>query len=663
MTSQKHKTATAFSKEEINNNLKFLNLLSERFPSIQKASTEIINLKAILQLPKGTEHFITDIHGSDIIFSHLLRNASGVIKRRINDVFGNEMREKEKAALATLIYYPKEKLKYIEEQEEDMEEWYFVTLPRLARLARVSASKYTRSKVRKSMPQDYAYIIDELLNEQQQSNKDQYFKEIIESIIEVKRAQPFIIAICRFIQRLTIDRLHVVGDIYDRGPHPEKVMDMISSHHNADIQWGNHDVIWMGAAAGMRVYIATVLRICARYNNLDTIEDAYGINLRPLMTFAMHNYANDPCDLFMPKATNENEGDIQLVKQMHKAISIIQFKLEADIIKRNPQFNMDDRLLLDKIDYKKGTIVIDGKVYPLLDNMFPTIDPKNPYALSKEEDELMRLLQMSFERSDLLKQHIKTMYSKGSMYLVCNDNLLYHACIPMTKDGELNTVDIAGKPYKGKALLDKLDNMTRRAYFSPNDKDSRINKDYLWYLWCGPLSPLFGKKKMATFERYFIKDKATHTEVKDPYFNFRDDEAACKRILQEFGLDPEDSHIVNGHVPVKDGQGESPIKGNGKLLVIDGGMSPAYHKSTGLHGYTLIYNSFGLVLVAHKAIDSIDEIIKNDLDMSSETRAHKNKVKRKRVEDTDDGKKIKAQIHDLQMLLAGYRMGLIVEKL
>lgn len=661
MTIDINKSYKDFSKEEIEQNKKFLELLSEKHPTIQKACTEIINLNAILQLPKGTEHFITDVHGAHDIFSHLLRSGSGVIKRRINTTFGNEISRKEKAALATLIYYPTRKMKYVEQTEKDMEDWYVITLQRLARIARVSASKYTRSKVRKSMPKDYRYIIDELLHEQHENNKIEYFEEIIRSIIDIDRAQPFIAAICHFIQRLTIDKLHIVGDIYDRGPNPEKVMEDIAKHHDVDIQWGNHDIVWMGAAIGMKVYIATVLRICARYDNLDTIEEAYGIGIRPLFQFAAKYYAGDPCNVFTPKSTECKGSDLQLLKQVSKAITVIQFKLEAEIIQRNPQFEMDDRLLLDKIDYEKGTIKIEGKEYEMLDSNFPTIDPKNPYALTKEEAELMDVLQAAFIRSELLKKHIKTMYAKGSMYLVYNSNLLYHACIPMTADGEFAEVNVAGEKLKGKALMDELDSMTRRAHSFQNSPKNQINQDYLWYLWCGPLSPLFGKQKMATFERYFIADKITHEEVGNPYFAFRDNEQACDKILREFGLDPQESHIVTGHVPVK--PGEEAMKANGKLFVIDGGMSPTYYDSTEMHGYTLIYNSYGLLLVAHEQIESIDNIIKNDLDVTSAERAKKHKLRRKRVADTDNGRQLQMQVYDLKMLLAGYRKGIIREKI
>jgi len=655
---------TDITNEELRNEHRFLSLLSDRFPSIQKASTEIINLEAILRLPKGTEHFLTDIHGEYETFTHVIRNASGVVRRKIEDIFGKTLRTKEKNALATLIYYPDEKLELVSSKESDLEEWYMITLQRLAMVARVASSKYTRSKVRKAMPNDYAYIIDELLNERTDKNKQEYYNEIIKSIIDIERARPFIIALCNFIQRLMIDRLHIIGDIYDRGPSAEKVMEVLSNHHSVDIQWGNHDIVWMGAAAGIKAYIATVLRISARYENLDTLEDAYGINLLPLATFAMKYYEGDPCNLFKPKSSERKvDGkSMKLVKQMHKAISIIQFKLEAEIIKRNPQFNMNDRLLLDKIDFQKGLIEIDGKKYQLLDKNFPTIDPKDPYKLTKDEDDLMNMLQSSFMNSDLLQKHIKVLYSKGSMFLTYNSNLLYHGCVPMTDDKDFTELVIGDKKYKGKCLIEKFDIMARRAYFETGTEDCPLNQDYLWYLWCGPESPLFGKKKMATFERYFIAEKATHKEDKNPYYLLRDTEDTCRAILSEFDLDPNVSHIINGHVPVKASRGESPIKANGKLLVIDGGMSIPYQKVTGLSGYTLIYNSYGLVLVEHNQFTSIEEAILHDSDIASSRKIVETNATRKRVAHTDIGKEIQTQIKDLKMLLAAYRKGFIKER-
>ncbi len=655
--------SNGFTNEEIKNDIRFLNLLSDKFPSIQKASTEIINLEAILRLPKGTEHFLTDIHGEYETFTHVIRNASGVVRRKIEDVFGKTLRVAEKNGLATLIYYPDEKLELIVAEENDLEEWYMVTLQRLAMVARAAASKYTRSKVRKAMPKDFSYIIDELLNERTEKNKQEYYNEIIKSIIDIQRARPFIIAFSNFIQRLMIDRLHIIGDIYDRGPSAEKIMCALTHHHAVDIQWGNHDIVWMGAAAGIKAYIATVLRISARYENLDTLEDAYGINLLPLATFAMKYYGIDPADVFTPKsAERKHDGkSIHLVKQMHKAISIIQFKLEAEIIKRNPQFDMDDRLLLDKIDQKKGIITINGKEYKLLDKYLPTIDPKDPFKLNADEEELMDMLQASFLNSDLLQKHIQVLYSKGNMFLKYNGNLLYHGCIPMTTDGEFSELIIEGEKYKGKELLKKLDIMTRRAYFGGEKEENQINRDYFWYLWSGPESPVFGKKKMATFERYFVAEKETHKEVKNTYFNLRDDEATCKRILKEFDLDPETGHIINGHVPVQAKKGESPIKANGRLLVIDGGMSIPYQKVTGLSGYTLIFNSYGLVLVEHNQFTSIEEATRDNIDIVSSRKIVETNSIRKTVADTDVGKDLLNQIHDLKMLLSAYRKGFIKE--
>jgi fructose-1,6-bisphosphatase-3 len=655
---------TDFTTDELKSDLRFLSLLSDRFPSVQAASTEIINLEAILRLPKGTEHFLTDIHGEYETFTHVIRNASGVVRRKIEDVFANTIRNKEKDALATLIYYPEEKLSIVSRSEIDLQEWYMVTLQRLSMVARAAASKYTRSKIRKSMPKDFSYIIDELLNERTEKNKQEYYNEIIKSIIAIERAKQFIVAFCHFIQRLMIDRLHIIGDIYDRGPFADKVMESIDKHHSVDIQWGNHDIVWMGAAAGIKAYIATVLRISARYENLDTIEDAYGINLIPLATFAMKYYGNDNCDVFTPKSDRKKDGkSIQLVKQMHKAISIIQFKLEAQIVKRNPQFKMSDRLLLEHIDYEKGSILIDGKNYELLDKNFPTIDPKNPYKLNEDEENLIDLLQRSFLNSEVLQRHIKVLYSKGNMFLTYNGNLLYHGCIPMTDKGDFASLSIEGKEYKGKQLLEKFDIMARRAYFDREKSNGTVNQDYLWYLWCGPESPLFGKMKMATFERYFLAEKETHREDKNPYYKFRDDEKSCKDILRKFDLDPEKSHIINGHVPVKAIKGESPIKANGKLLVIDGGMSIPYQKVTGLKGYTLIYNSYGLVLVEHNQFHSLEEAINKNKDIISSRKIVETNAIRKRVGDTDIGKELKRQIHDLKMLLAAYKKGFIKEKI
>jgi fructose-1,6-bisphosphatase III len=657
------KESQIVEKNELEQNLKYLKLLSEKFPNIQSASTEIINLEAILNLPKGTEHFLSDIHGEYETFSHVLANASGVVMRKIDDVFGKSLRQKDKRLLATLIYYPKEKLDLILKIEEDPKEFFGITLQRLSQVARSSATKYTRSKVRKAMPPKFAYIMDELLNEGGEG-KEEYFESIINTIISIDRAESFIIAMCKFIQRLLIDRLHIIGDIYDRGPSAEKVMDRLIDYHSVDIQWGNHDIVWMGAASGSQALIANVIRVSLRYENLDTLEDAYGINMMPLATFAMKTYANDPCAVFETKAEKPGK-DNELFKKMHKAIAMIQFKLESQIVLRNPQFKMEDRLLLDKIDFKKGTVKVDGKDYPLLDTHFPTVDPKNPFALTEEESEVMDKLTKSIKNSRRLQKHIDFLYSHGSMYLAYNSNLMYHGCIPMLENGDFEPLVIEGQEYTGKALCDNLERAARKGYYHRFDhKGNDSSLDYTWYLWCGSASPLFGKKKMATFERQFIAEKETHKESSNAYYKLAySDEKYCDKILEEFGLDPRKSHIVNGHVPVKVIKGESPIKANGKLFVIDGGMSIPYQKVTGVSGYTLIYNSYGLVLVEHQHFDSRQKAIEEEKDIISNRIQIETNAKRKRVKDTDIGHEIQLQVNDLKLLLGVYRKGLIKEKL
>jgi fructose-1,6-bisphosphatase III len=651
-----------YSTKDLEKQIKYLNLLAARFPNIQSASTEIINLEAILNLPKGTEHFLSDIHGEYETFSHVLANASGVVVRKIDEVFGKTLRKKEKTLLATLIYYPKEKLELVLKTEDDINEWFAITLQRLSKVARAAASKYTRSKVRKAMPDDFAYIIDELLNESGEE-KEEYFEGIISSIINIDRAEAFIVAICEFIQRLLVDRLHIIGDIFDRGPHPEKVMDRLISYHAVDIQWGNHDIVWMGAAAGNLALIASVIRISLRYNNLDTLEDAYGINMLPLARFAMDTYKNDLCELFSVKG-EAHHSDMKLLTQMQKSISIIQFKLEGQTVQRNPHFKMDDRLVFDTVDFKKGTTVIDGIVHELLDKKFPTVDEKSPYELSKEEAEVMEKLRSSFINSQRLQKHIDYLFTRGSMYLTHNSNLLYHGCIPMDQDGNFESFEIEGKTYSGKQLCDQFDRVARKAYFQRSSKrEDNPGLDYMWYLWCGPLSPLFGKKKMATFERGYIADKSTHKESRNAYYTFAfNEEKYCNKILTEFGLNPVNSHIINGHVPVKVKKGESPIKANGKLFVIDGGMSIPYQKVTGVSGYTLIYNSYGLVLVEHKEFSSMANAIKDEKDIISDRVFIEGNATRKRVGDTDVGNVLNIQINDLKFLLAAFRKGLIKEK-
>lgn len=649
--------------------IRYLKLLSKQFPNIASASTEIINLQAVLNLPKGTEHFLTDIHGEYESFNHVLKNGSGVIKRKIEYAFGNSLDKKEAKTLATLIYYPEEKLELILKEVDNIDEWYETTLYRLIEVCRQVTAKYTRHKVRKALPKDFEYIIEELLHERpDRLDKEEYYEGIIKTIVEIKRAPEFIIALSKLIQRLVIDRLHIIGDIYDRGPGADIVMDTLINYHSVDIQWGNHDILWMGAAAGSEACIATVLRIGARYMNLDTLEQGYGINTLPLATFALEFYGDDECSGFKPKMEAEScytKREISLMSKMHKAISILQFKLEGEIIKRRPYFNMEDRLVLDNIDYENNTIKINGKTHKLNDNNFPTIDKNNPYKLTDEERDLIDKLKSSFLNSRRLQKHIRFLFSKGSMYLSYNSNLLYHGCIPLDEDGMFKEVKIddSAMYYSGKAYLDKLEGIVRNGYFYDEDKENKLyGLDLTWYLWTGPDSPLFGKDKMTTFERYFVDDKETHTEVKDPYFDLRESEEMCDMIFKEFNLDHKCSHIINGHVPVKSKKGESPIKANGKLLVIDGGLSRAYQKTTGLAGYTLIYNSYGLLLVSHESFESTQKSIEEERDILSNTIVLEREAKRKRVADTDDGEEIKVQIEELTLLLDAYRKGIIKEQ-
>ncbi len=649
-----------------NDEMKYLQLLSQNYSNINRASSEIVNLKAILNLAKGTEHFVSDIHGELESFRHVLKNASGVIKNHIEEIFGATLREAEKKSLATLIYYPEQKLEQIAKIETDMKDWYKITLHRLIHICKVVSSKYTRSKVRKALPQDFAYIIEELLHEDSiGSDKQMYYSEIINTIIELDQADRFIIALALLIQRLSIDQLHVIGDIYDRGPKAAKIMDILSEYHSVDIQWGNHDISWMGAAAGCQALICNVLRIQARYANLDTIEEDYGINLIPLATFAMEQYANDPCTRFEPKITEGmlSDKDFNMIAKMHKAIAVMQFKAEAQIIKRHPEFHMDNRLLLGKINLEKGTVAIEGVEYKLNDTNFPTIDPQDPYAFTKEEEEVLAKIKSSFINSEKLQAHTRLLFSKGSMYKVFNSNLLFHGCIPMNEDGSLKTVTFQGRRYVGKSYLDAVERSVREGYFGkPHSEQKRDCMDLIWYLWCGADSPLFGKKKMTTFERYFVDDKTSHEEVKNPYYNLRNDESVCETILSDFGLMPKTSHIINGHVPVKVKKGESPIKANGRLIVIDGGFAKAYQKETGIAGYTLIYNSHGLLLVSHEPFESTENAILQERDIFSSKVALQYSKERIRVKDTDIGKNIQRRINDLEKLLFAYRSGVIKER-
>lgn len=645
--------------------LKYLKSLARQYPNIAAASTEIINLQAILNLPKGTEHFLTDIHGEYEQFAHVLKNGSGAVRRTIDEVFENTLSNKDKKSLATLIYYPVEKLDIVISEEDNIEDWYKITLHRLVQITKKVASKYTRSKVRKALPKDFAYIIEELITEKADiSDKEGYYNEIIHTIIRIGRAQDFIIALSNLIQRLVIDHLHIVGDIFDRGPGPHIILDTLINYHSVDIQWGNHDILWMGAACGQLACIATVIRIAARYGSLDTLEDGYGINLIPLATFALDTYSNTNCDTFSIKYnTDYNTKDLSLDMKIHKAIAIMQFKLEGQVIMKHPEFLMDDRLLLDKIDYEKKTVMAYGKEYPMNDTDFPTIDPKNPYALTPDEEQVMERIRQAFLKCEKLQKHVRFLYSNGGLYKVYNSNLLYHGCMPMDGEGNFLSVDVDGKDYQGKQLYDILDNYARKGYYAKNDPaEMRKAQDYIWYIWAGPNSPVFGKDKMTTFERYFIEDKETHKETKNAYYSLLDHEDILNKILDEFELDTRKSHIVNGHVPVELKKGESPIKCDGKLLIIDGGFSKAYQSKTGIAGYTLVANSHGMRLVAHEPFESMEAAVLHESDIFSDSTVIEVAPVRIRVSDTDIGRELKDQIKQLELLLQAYQDGIIVEK-
>lgn len=646
--------------------LKYLKAIAKEYPTVSSAATEIINLNAILNLPKGTEHFLTDLHGEYEQFLHVLKNGSGAIRNKLNEEFGPDIREEEKKELAVLIYYPEQKLHQIRQVEKNLPEWYQVTLYRLIRVCKAAGSKYTRSKMRKAMPSEFAYIMEELLSgHPDMADQEGYYNEIISSIIETERAPETITAFCNLIRRLVVDHLHIIGDIYDRGPSPHLIMDTLMKHHSMDIQWGNHDVLWMGAASGSAECMANLLRISARYGNLDVLEDAYGINLIPLVTLAMDVYGDDPCDCFKVKKTQgEYEAkDALLDSKVHKAISVIQFKLEGQCIKRRPDFNMDNRLLLDKINPKKKTVTIDGKDYPMKDMNFPTINWKNPYKLTKEEEQVVSRLLNAFKNSEKLQKHIRFLYSKGNLYKTYNGNLLYHGCVPLNEDGSFKEVSVYGKKAKGKALFDLMEVYARKGYYSQDSTEKKKGEDLLWYMWEGANSPLFGKAKMTTFERYFVEDEETHKEPKDPYYKYIEhDEDVANNILEEFGLEAENSHVINGHVPVAVKKGQSPIKCNGKVLIIDGGFSKAYQGKTGIAGYTLIFNSYGMVLAAHEPFTSIEHTINEGIDIHSNKLLVESAPKRITVGDTDIGKELKTNVEDLKSLLKAYRSGIIAEK-
>jgi len=647
-----------------------LKVLSKQYRNIAAASTEIINLQSIMNLPKGTEHFLTDIHGEFEQFNHVLKNGSGAVRRKIDEEFGNTISNKDKKSLATLIYYPEEKLEIIKREEDNLEDWYKISLHRLVQMIKRVSSKYTRSKVRKALPEDFAYVIEELITEKEEiQDKEAYYNEILDTIIRIERAPQFIVALSELIQCLVIDHLHVVGDIYDRGPGPHIIMDTLCSYHSVDVQWGNHDMVWMGAASGHCACIANVVRMAARYGNLATLEDGYGINLLPLATFAMDTYGQSNCDVFAIRCNNTdyNAKDLSLDTKMHKAAAILQFKLEGQLIMRHPEFHMENRMMLDRIDYAKGTIRIDRPEtgdyaeYKMLDMDFPTIDPENPFALTEEEEKVMERLQHAFMSCEKLQRHVRFLYAKGGLYKIYNGNLLYHGCVPLNEDGSFASVEVYGKQYSGKALYDILEYYARRGYYAKDAAERAAGQDMIWYIWAGQGSPVFGKEKMATFERYFLAEKETHVEKKNSYYQLLENEEIVDRILKEFGLDSKDAHIVNGHVPVEQIHGESPIKCGGRLLIIDGGFSRAYQSKTGIAGYTLVCNSRGMRLVAHEPFESSQAAIVNESDLFSHAIEVETFTRRKRVADTDIGAEIGERIYYLEELLEAYRDGTIME--
>jgi len=652
----------------MNIDLRYLHLLSNTYPTVADAASEIINLEAILNLPKGTEHFLADLHGEHQAFIHVLKNASGNIKRKVNEIFGNTIRESEKKELCTLIYYPEQKLELIKAAEEELDDWYRITIHQLVRVCRDVSSKYTRSKVRKNLPEEFSYIIEELLHERSDDqDKAAYVAVIVDTIISTGRADDFIVAICNVIQRLAIDQLHILGDIFDRGPGAHIILDTLRQYHSWDIQWGNHDILWMGAAAGNDACICNVLRLSLRYANLATLEEGYGINLVPLATFALDFYGDDPCEEFIPILLRDDskldEKTLQLTAKMHKAITIIQFKTEAQIFKRRPEWQMEDRNLIENIDFNEGVCTFDGVKHPMKSCLFPTISADNPSALTPEEADLMHKLHHSFRVSEKLRKHIRTILRHGCMYTICNQNLLFHASIPLNDDGTLKDVTILGKQYSGKELMTYIGQLVRAAYETDTPADLKAYaKDYFLYLWCGKDSPLFDKSKMATFERYFLTDKETYHEEKGNYFKLRDSEEVCDRILDAFGITGPNRHIINGHVPVHASKGENPIKAGGRLMVIDGGFSEAYHSETGIAGYTLVYHSRGFQLVQHEPFTSTQDAILRCTDIKSTTQIVEMSTHRMLVADTDKGTELRQQINELKDLLYAYRHGIIKEK-
>lgn len=644
--------------------MRYLELLSRLFPSADKASAEIINLSAILNLPKGTEFFASDIHGEYEAFSHTLRNGSGSIRLKIDDVFGDSLSENEKRSLATLIYYPREKMELVLSQVDDAEAWYAVTLQRLVAVCKRAAQKYTRSRVRKALPKDFAYIIEELMTENRHGvDKQAYYAAIVDAVIRTDRGGALVEALCLLIQRLAIERLHIVGDIYDRGPYPHIIMDALMEHHSLDIQWGNHDIVWMGASLGQRGCIAHVVRNCARYGNLSILEDAYGINVLPLASFALEAYKDDPCVAFGLKGNPDlPPQELEMNVKIQKAMAVIQFKVEAQLIDENPGFGLEDRKLLDKIDYERGTVMLDGIEYELTDTVFPTVDPADPYRLTPEEEDVMQRLEQAFTGCEKLQRHMRFFLDAGSLYKICNGNLLFHACVPLNADGSLMETEVFGETYKGRALYDVMERYVRAAFDDANPELAKRGRDLLWYMWLGEGSPLFAKSKMATFELYLIAEKEARKEVKNSFYSYLDDERVMGGIFEDFGMDPETSRIVCGHVPVKVKDGEDPVKCGGRVLTIDGGFSKAYQPTTGIAGYTLISNSYGFVLAAHEPLESMRAAVVNELDIHSSRKVVELVDKRTLVADTDNGAVLKQQIADLEELLEAYRCGILAEK-
>ena len=634
---------------------RYLRLLSEKFPNSQSVVTELINLHAILSLPKGTEHFVSDLHGESMAFIHMIKNASGVVRKKVDEVYGETLSEEEKRALCALIYYPDERIELERTRQADLHAWYRKSLHQVVEIARAVTIKYSRSKVHKLLPVDYAYIIKELLHETnlEQHDRHTYYNAIIDAIIETGCAEQLIIAICYLIHSLTIDTLHIVGDIFDRGPGASKILDVLSTVRDFDIQWGNHDIEWLGAMCGNLALLATVLRVSIRYANIETLEEGYGINLLPLANFAMETYGNDPCQLWQTKDFENNPRltrSAQLMAKMHKAISIIQFKLEGQTVRRHPEWHMDHRAVLDNI-----------ASLPLLDAYLPTINPPDPYALSQEEEDLMQQLWRSFRKSEKMQRHLKLLYEHGSLYLVRNGFLLYHAAIPLNEDGSFTEADVCGERVSGKALMDRTDAIIRQAYYGEGEAKQNA-LDYMLYLWEGEFSPLYNKDKMTTFERYFLADKSTHEEKKGAYFTLADDEKICEKILAEFGLDPKTGRIVNGHVPVRTIQGETPMRANGKRFVIDGGFSKPYQEKTGIAGYTLIYNSHGIQLVEHESFESREQAVLSGSDINNRMLLQDFSGHRIRIKDTDKGKELLEQINSLEQLLQAYRSGSLRER-